>query len=249
MPTPTSRPTAAADAAEGDPDRGILIEAHDVTRHFDDGRVQALRGVTFAIREGEFVAIIGPSGSGKTTLLQILGALDAPTSGGLAFRGQPVQAIRDLSRFRAHTIGFIFQSFHLLPTLSALENVQIPMFEMPWRSQERRRRASELLQAVGLGARLDHLPTQLSGGERQRVAVARSLANEPRLLLADEPTGNLDSTSAQSVVELLGAIHQQHGMSLIVVTHNPDVAACAGRTLRMLDGRIVADTRKAGGTP
>jgi putative ABC transport system ATP-binding protein len=248
MPTPPPRPDPSPDGAPDGPDRGILIEARQVTRHFDGGRVQALGGVTFAIREREFVAIVGPSGSGKSTLLQILGTLDAPTSGSLSFRGQPVPGIRDLSQFRAHTIGFIFQSFHLLPTLTAIENVQVPMFEMPWRSSARRRRAAELLQAVGLGARLDHLPRQLSGGERQRVAVARSLANEPRLLLADEPTGNLDSVSAQRVMELICAIHQQHGVSLIVVTHNPEVAACAGRTLRMLDGRIVSDTLNAGGT-
>jgi putative ABC transport system ATP-binding protein len=225
-----------------------LIEAREVTRHFDGGRVQALGGVTFAIRDGEFVAVVGPSGSGKSTLLQILGTLDAPTSGSLMFRGRSVAAIRDLSQFRARTIGFIFQSFHLLPTLTAIENVQIPMFEMPWRSPARRQRAAELLQAVGLGERLDHLPAQLSGGERQRVAVARSLANGPQLLLADEPTGNLDSASAQRTMELICDIHRRHGMSLIIVTHNPDVAACAGRTLRMLDGRIASDTLNAGGT-
>lgn len=228
---------------------GIFIEARDLTRHFDEGRVQALGGVSFTIRTGEFVAVIGPSGSGKTTLLQILGALDAPTSGELRFRGESLRAQRDLSRFRAHTIGFIFQSFHLLPTLTALENVQVPMFEMGWPSSERRRRAAELLQAVGLGARLHHRPAKLSGGERQRVAVARSLANEPQLLLADEPTGNLDSASAQRIMELLCDLYQRRGMSLIVVTHNPAVAACAGRTLQMLDGRIVADTANPGRTP
>jgi ABC-type lipoprotein export system ATPase subunit len=228
---------------------GVFIEARDLTRLFDEGRVQALGGVSFTIRTGEFVAVIGPSGSGKTTLLQILGALDAPTSGEIRFRGQSLRAQRDLSRFRARTIGFIFQSFHLLPTLSALENVQVPMFEMGWPSFERRRRATELLQAVGLGARLNHRPAKLSGGERQRVAVARSLANEPQLLLADEPTGNLDSASAQRIMELLCDLYQRRGMSLIVVTHNPAVAACAGRTLQMLDGRIVADTVNPGGTP
>jgi ABC-type lipoprotein export system ATPase subunit len=249
MPMSAPRPDPAADGAQNGSNRGLLIEAREVTRHFDGGRVQALGGVSFAIRDGEFVAVVGPSGSGKSTLLQILGTLDAPTSGSLSFRGQPVPAIRDLSGFRARTIGFIFQSFHLLPTLTAIENVQIPMFEMPWRSHARRRRAAELLEAVGLGERLDHLPAQLSGGERQRVAVARSLANEPQLLLADEPTGNLDSASAQRTMELIGDIHRRHGMSLIIVTHNPEVAACAGRTLRMLDGRIVSDTLKAGGTP
>ena len=240
-------PPLAPDPPGSDSGPGVLIEVHNVTRHFEAGRVRALDGVTFMLREREFVAVIGPSGSGKTTLLQILGALDAPTSGDISFHGQSVQAIRDLSAFRARTIGFIFQSFHLLPTLTALENVQIPMFEMPWKAPERRRRAAELLQAVGLGERLDHRPAQLSGGERQRVAVARSLANEPRLLLADEPTGNLDSASARCILDLLGAIHQQHGTSLVVVTHNPEVAACADRTLRMLDGRVVSDTLNQGG--
>ena len=249
MPTPTSRPANAGDSPGAGPGDDTLIEARDLTRQFDAGRVHALRGVTFTIRIHEFVAIIGPSGSGKSTLLQILGALDAPTSGDFAFRGQSVPAIRDLAGFRARTIGFIFQSFHLLPTLTAVENVQIPMFEMPWRAPERRRRAAELLQAVGLGDRLGHLPAQLSGGERQRVAIARSLANEPQLLLADEPTGNLDSVSTQNIMELMGALHQQRGMSLIVVTHDSDVAACAGRTLRRRDGRIVADTLWAGGGP
>ena len=249
MSTPTPRSFAASDRrGDGRPD-GVFIDACAVTRQFDQDRVQALRGVTFAIHERECVAVIGPSGSGKTTLLQILGALDVPTSGRISFRGQSLQAIPDLSRFRARTIGFIFQSFHLLPTLTALENVQIPMFEMPWPSRERRRRAAELLSTVGLGERLDHLPAKLSGGERQRVAVARSLANEPQLLLADEPTGNLDSANAQRIMELLGDIHRQRGMSLVIVTHNPDVAACAGRTLQMLDGRIVLDTANPGGAP
>jgi len=249
MPTPAPRSSEESDRRGDGPAPGVFIEAHALTRHFDHDRVQALRGVSFTVREGEFVAVIGPSGSGKTTLLQILGALDAPTSGGIAFRGQSLQAVPDLSRFRARMIGFIFQSFHLLPTLTALENVQVPMFEMPWPSSERRRRAAELLATVGLGGRLDHLPATLSGGERQRVAVARSLANEPQLLLADEPTGNLDSANAQRIMELLGDIHRRRGMSLIVVTHNPAVAACAGRTLQMLDGRIVLDTANPAGAP
>ncbi len=249
MPTPAPRSSTVFDRRGAGPTDDVFIDAREVTRHFDKDRVQALRGVSFAIRAGDFVAVIGPSGSGKTTMLQILGALDAPTSGEISFRGQSLQAIPDLPRFRARTIGFIFQSFHLLPTLTALENVQIPMFEMPWPSGERRRRAAELLETVGLGGRLDHLPAKLSGGERQRVAVARSLANEPQLLLADEPTGNLDSSNAERIMELLGDIHRQRGMSMIIVTHNPGVAACAGRTLQMLDGRIVLDTAHPAGTP
>jgi putative ABC transport system ATP-binding protein len=225
---------------------GALVEAVDVRRHFDDGRVEALAGISFAIRPGEFVAIMGPSGSGKSTLLQILGALDEPTGGEILFRNRPVGSIGDPARFRAHTIGFIFQSFHLLPTLTALENVQVPMLEMPWPSRERRRRAAELLESIGLAGRLDHLPAKLSGGERQRVAVARSLANEPELLLADEPTGNLDSANSSRILDLLAEIHRQRGTTLIIVTHDPAVAARAGRTLRMLDGRIASDSGSGG---
>lgn len=221
----------------------VLIEVRDVQRSFDEGRVQALRGVDFKIRDGEFLAIVGPSGSGKSSLLQILGALDEPSEGEVLFRGTSVAEIHDISRFRAENIGFVFQSFHLIPTLTAIENVQIPMFEMPWSPVERARRATELLKSVGLGERMHHLPRKMSGGERQRVAVARSLANEPKLLLADEPTGNLDSANAQRIMELLQSVHQQRGMTLIVVTHDPNVANFADRILRVLDGRVVSDAR------
>jgi len=206
-----------------------------------------LRGADFRLREGEFVAVVGPSGSGKSTLLQLLGALDRPTSGEVLFGGRSLGTVRDLAGFRARTLGFVFQSFHLLPTLTAVENVQIPMFEMPWAPAERVRRAADLLAAVGLADRRDHLPRKLSGGERQRVAIARSLANEPRLLLADEPTGNLDSDSAARILDLLEQIHAEREMTLVVVTHDPQVAARAHRTLRMLDGRIVSDTARGEG--
>lgn len=221
----------------------VLFEARQLRRSFDEGRVQALRGVDFVIEEGEFLAIVGPSGSGKSTLLQILGALDAPDTGDFFFRAKSIKEMGDLARFRARTIGFVFQSFHLLPTLTALENIQVPMFEMPWSAVERRRRARDLIKAVGLDERADHLPTKLSGGERQRVAIARSLANEPAVLLADEPSGNLDSDSARRIMELLQTIHQQRGMTVIVVTHDPNVAECAHRTLRLLDGRVVSDSK------
>ena len=226
----------------GQPERQVLIEARNLKREFDDGRVKALRGADFTIREGEFVAIVGPSGSGKSTLLQLLGALDRPSEGEVLFRGQSLNSLGDPSGFRARSLGFVFQSFHLLPTLTAVENVQVPMFEMPMSSGERRRRAVELLEAFGLGDRMGHLPVKLSGGERQRVAIARSLANGPELLLADEPTGNLDSENSARVLELLQHIHAERHMTLIVVTHDPDVAGQAYRTLRMRDGRIVADT-------
>jgi putative ABC transport system ATP-binding protein len=218
---------------------GVLVEARGLERLYDQGAVQALCGVDLVVREGEFLAVQGPSGCGKSTLLQILGALDEPTAGDVFFRGESLRRIRDRARFRAREIGFVFQAFHLLPTLSALENVQVPMLEMPWSRQECRRRAVALLDAVGLSARLGHLPNQLSGGERQRVAVARSLANEPSVLLADEPTGNLDSVSAARLMDLLGRLHRERRMTMVVVTHDATVAGHAGRVVHMLDGRLV----------
>lgn len=216
-------------------------------RAFDGGAVQALCGVDLAIGEGEFVAIQGPSGCGKSTLLHILGALDVPTAGEVRFRGRRMDDIGDRAAFRARTIGYIFQSFHLLPTLSAVENVMVPMLEMPWSRRRRRERAAELLRAVGLADRMDHRPFALSGGERQRAAIARSLANDPAVLLADEPTGNLDSASAARVLDLLRMFHSERGMAMVVVTHDPSVAGQAARRLQMQDGRIVRDDGGAGG--
>ncbi len=231
-------------------ERQVVVEARGLVREFDEGRVKALRGVDFTIRQGEFVAVVGPSGCGKSTLLQLLGALDAPTRGEVLFKGRSLSTLADPSAFRARSLGFVFQSFHLLPTLTALENVQVPMFEVPSTSRDRRRRAAELLEAFGLGDRMDHLPVKLSGGERQRVAIARSLVNGPELLLADEPTGNLDSESSARVLELMRHIHEERHMTLVVVTHDPNVARQAYRTLGMLDGRIIADTgRQPEGTP
>jgi len=216
--------------------RGPLLEARAVCRSFDNERIHALRGVDLIIARGEFVAIIGPSGSGKSTLLNLMGGLDHPTSGEILYESRPLHALQDLSSFRSRTVGFIFQSYHLLPTLTALENVQIPMFEMGWPAAQRRVRAQALLERVGLADHLHQRPAQLSGGERQRVAIARSLANEPRLLLADEPTGNLDSASALATIELLERLQQERNMTLLIVTHSPEIAARAGRTVRLLDG-------------
>jgi len=224
-----------------DESRAVLIETRELRRSFDGGRVNALRGINITIGEGESVAVAGPSGCGKSTLLQMLGALDEPTAGEVLFRGQSLREIRDPSLFRAHTIGFVFQSFHLLPTLSALENVQMPMVEMAWSPKKRRARAVELLDAVGLGERLSHRPRELSGGERQRVAIARSLANGPKLLLADEPTGNLDSTNAAQIIDLLLQIHREQGMTIVIVTHDLAVAGRTNRIVRMLDGQIVTE--------
>jgi len=223
----------------------LLIEARDLRRAYDNGAVQALRGVNFTIARGEFVSIMGPSGSGKSTLLNILGALETEFDGDITIDGVNLHKLAEPEQFRARVIGFVFQSFHLLPTLTALENVQVPMFEMPWSAPERRQRAAALLESVGLGARMNHLPSKLSGGERQRVAIARSLGNEPRLLLADEPTGNLDSTSAGKILDLLQVIHQRDNMTIIMVTHELNVAGQAQRILQMLDGRIVNDSPSA----
>jgi len=221
----------------------FLLEAKNLTREFDEGQVKALRGVDFSIKEGEFVAIIGPSGCGKSTLLQLIGALDRPTSGTLFYRGISLPDHPNPAAYRAREVGFIFQAFHLLPTFTAAENVQIPMFEIDRSASERRARAFELLKLVGLENRLDHFPSKLSGGERQRVAIARSLANGPSLLLADEPTGNLDSENAHSVLDLIIGLQQEQGRAMVLVTHDPTIAGRAGRILRMIDGRIVSDDR------
>ena len=221
-----------------------LLEAKTLTREFDEGQVKALRGVDFSIKDGEFVAITGPSGCGKSTLLQLLGALDRPTSGTLLYRGISLPDHPNPAAYRAREVGFIFQAFHLLPTFTAAENVEIPMFETDRSASERRKRSFELLKLVGLEHRLDHFPSKLSGGERQRVAIARSLANGPSLLLADEPTGNLDSENAQSVLDLLIHLQQEQGRTMVLVTHDPTIAGRAGRVLRMMDGRIISDDKR-----
>jgi ABC-type lipoprotein export system ATPase subunit len=218
-----------------------VFEAIDVRKEYDDGQVKALRGVDFQIREGEYVAIIGQSGSGKSTLLQLLGALDHPTSGRLLYRGKSLAELPDLAGYRAREIGFIFQAFHLLPTFTALENVQIPMFETARSPAKRKQRAVELLRSVGLEHRLHHFPSKLSGGERQRVAIARSLANGSSVLLADEPTGNLDSENADHILELLNRLRQDRKITLVLVTHDMDIARQATRTIHFKDGHIVSD--------
>ena len=220
---------------------GNMFEAIGLKKEFDNGQVQALRGVNFRVDQGEFVAVVGPSGCGKTTLLQLLGALDRPSSGTLCYRGNSIADLADPAAYRAQEIGFIFQAFHLLPTFTAEENVQIPMFETNRSAVERKQRAIDLLKAVGLARRLDHFPAMLSGGERQRVAIARSLANRPSVLLADEPTGNLDSENARRILELIIRLHRDQNMTLVLVTHDMAVAQRASRTIRMKDGRILSD--------
>jgi putative ABC transport system ATP-binding protein len=208
-------------------------------KHYPDGNVQALRSVSLEIAAAESVAITGPSGCGKSTLLHLLGGLDRPTSGDVYFRDTPLAQL-DIDQFRAYEVGFVFQSFYLMPTLTALENIQIPMFEGPLPPRERRARAERLIAEVGLTHRASHHPSRLSIGERQRVAIARALGNEPSLILADEPTGNLDSKSQEEIIHLLSHLRDERQLTLVIVTHSNEVAQAADRRIPMKDGQILA---------
>jgi putative ABC transport system ATP-binding protein len=219
---------------------GAAIVVTGVRKSFEDGRVPALREVSFAVEPGELVALTGASGSGKSTLLNLIGALDTPDAGTIVVDGVRVDELGSPARYRAETVGFVFQAHNLLPTLTAAENVQVPMFgRLPRR--ERAAKAGELLREVGLEHRADARPAVLSGGERQRVAIARALANDPRLLLADEPTGALDSVTGNQVLELLERLRRLHGMTIVLVTNDEAVAAHAGRRFRLRDGVIRAE--------
>ena len=216
-----------------------LLRTDRVGKLYPDGRVRALSEVSLEVGRGEHLAVMGPSGSGKSTLLNVLGALDRPTEGEIYFQGRPLSALKNLDRYRSQELGFVFQSFHLLPALTALENVQIPMFETPLAPRDRARKARRLLEVVGMDHRASHQPKQLSVGERQRVAIARALANDPLLILADEPTGNLDSGSAAAIMEIFGQLHGQRGVTIVMVTHDADLARRAQRIVRMQDGRVL----------
>jgi putative ABC transport system ATP-binding protein len=219
----------------------ILLRADRVGKLYQDGQIHAVQDVSLEIRRGQYVAVVGRSGSGKSTLLNLLGALDRPTSGDIYFEGQSLAALRTLDRYRAENVGFVFQSFHLLPMLTALENVQVPMLVTTRSRAARQQRARQLLETVALGARMNHLPKQLSVGERQRVAIARALANEPLLLLADEPTGNLDTATAAGIVDLFDQLHRDGGVTIVMVTHDAEIARHLPRVVRMQDGRIIED--------
>ena len=223
-----------------------ILRAQHVSKLYTDGQVSALVDVSLEIYRGEYVSIMGHSGSGKSTLLNMLGMLDRPTSGEVFLDGQPVSQVRNLDSLRAQKIGFVFQSFYLLPVLSAVENVQVPMFEGNLPMAQRPKKAAELLELVKLSHRINHSPSQLSVGERQRVAIARALANDPLLLLADEPTGNLDSKSADTVFDLFAQLHRERGMTIVLITHSEDLGVRADRILRMADGRLLSDTRSPG---
>jgi putative ABC transport system ATP-binding protein len=228
-----------------DAPNGVLLELEDISKVYRTGptRVDALRDVNFSIARGEFVAIMGPSGSGKTTLLEIVGCLSRPTSGVYRFDARPVQEIEPdgLARLRGERIGFVFQAFNLLPRLTALENVELPLGYRGVPRRERRERAARTLERVGLAERMLHVPAQMSGGERQRVAIARALVNEPSLVLADEPTGNLDSTTGHEIMLLLRKLHAE-GHTIIMVTHDTSIGELAQRRLTLRDGRLAGDT-------
>ena len=221
-------------------DRQLAIDVKGVTRVFP-GHVTALAGLDLNVRYGEMVAITGPSGCGKSTLLNILAAIDSPTSGSVIVAGHDLAHIHDLSGYRRHEVGLVFQLHNLLPQLSTLSNVELPMFGCGWSAHQRRTRALELLAEVDLSGCEQRLPTELSGGERQRVAIARALANEPKILLADEPTGSLDSASTARFLDLLKRL-ESGGMTIVMVTHAPDVAANAQRVIEMRDGTVVNES-------
>jgi ABC-type lipoprotein export system ATPase subunit len=225
-------------------ERPSVVETHGLTKIYGDGaEVRALDGVDLSILKGQFLTVMGPSGSGKSTLLNMIGALDKPTSGQVIVNGEDLAVIRDVDRFRARTVGFVFQLHNLLPALTARENVEVPMHGQDIGEREMRERSEHLLELVGLPDRMRHLPSQLSGGQSQRVAVARALANDPAIILADEPTGSLDTQAGTEIVDLLENINRNQGTTVLIVTHDPKVARRTRRILTMRDGKIADDHR------
>lgn len=217
---------------------GVDVAVEHVSKAFEGGRIVALQDVSLELRPGDFTSVVGPSGGGKSTLLNLIGALDLPDSGTITVGGADLTEIDDLAQYRAETVGFVFQFHHLIPTLNARENVQVPMMGRGSSRRERMAKAESLLEACAIGHRAGASPSTLSGGERQRVAIARALANDPRLLLADEPTGALDSTTGGQIVELLLQLRDERGMTILLVTNDEAVAAVADRILRIRDGRV-----------
>jgi putative ABC transport system ATP-binding protein len=217
-----------------------VVEMKSVYKSYENGNIKALNGIDLTIADGEFVSIIGPSGSGKSTLLNMLGALDVPDSGSINVAGHDLSNSKKLNEFRAQKIGFIFQLHNLIPNISVVENIEIPMFTQKMSSKEMRANALKLLDDVGLKDKADIMPNKLSGGERQRVAIARALANNPSIILADEPTGSLDSKTSSKILKQLIDLHKDKNVTLIIVTHDMDVAKLADRVIEVLDGEIIS---------
>jgi putative ABC transport system ATP-binding protein len=217
-----------------------ILVGVDLTKTF--GELTVVRGASIAVGDGEFVSLVGKSGCGKTTLLSLLSGLERPTSGRVTIAGKEISGASEdeLALFRRENVGFIFQSFNLIPTLSAWENAALPLFPIPMTEAERRRRAAELLDRMELGNRMEHLPAALSGGEKQRVAIARALINNPKIVFADEPTGNLDTATGDAIMAILNRLHREAGMTLLMVTHAPELAETADRVIRMHDGEVLS---------
>jgi putative ABC transport system ATP-binding protein len=217
-----------------------IISATDLNKNFD--ALQVVKGVNLSVKTGEFISIVGKSGSGKTTLLSLLSGLERPPSGRVTLNGTEItdSSENELALFRRNTVGFIFQSFHLIPTLSAWENVALPLFPVKMSAEKRRERALELLRQMEMEDRADHRPATLSGGEKQRVAIARALINKPKVVFADEPTGNLDSATSEAIMDILKSLHADNGLSLVMVTHDLDLAGSSDRIVRMQDGEVVS---------
>jgi ABC-type lipoprotein export system ATPase subunit len=219
-----------------------IISLQNISRFYNNRKIKALSDITLSISQGEFVSITGPSGSGKSTLLNIMSGLDKPTGGEVLFNNQKVDNNKTWIDIRSKKIGFVFQKFNLLPTFTALENVELPMFGVVNNSRQRRAKATELLNQMGLKDRLYHFQSELSGGEQQRVAIARSLANSPDIIFADEPTGNLDSKTSESIISLLMDIHLKYNRTLVIVTHDEEIARISNRVISILDGEIVNES-------
>ena len=218
----------------------MIVDIKNLYKSYENGQIKALNGVDLSVDEGEFVSIIGPSGSGKSTLLNMLGALDIPDSGDITVDGKDLTVNRKLNEFRAEKIGFIFQLHNLIPNISVRENIEIPMYTQKISSKEMKNKALRLLDDVGLKDKADMLPNKLSGGERQRVAIARALANDPSIILADEPTGSLDSKTSSKILKQLINLHKDNNVTLIIVTHDMDVAKLADRVIEVLDGKVIS---------
>ena len=220
--------------------KSTILSGTDLSKKY--GALEVVKGVSLAVKDGEFVCLVGKSGCGKTTLLSLLSGLEIPTQGKVRLDGREITASSEdeLALFRRDNVGFIFQSFNLIPTLSAWENVALPLFPIKMESEERRRRATELLDKMELGHRTEHLPAALSGGEKQRVAIARALVNNPKIIFADEPTGNLDSATGDAIMDILNKLHTAEGVAILMVTHEDELAKTANRLIRMKDGEIMS---------